>query len=103
MYNVQGYVAKCMASLSAQTLADFEVIVIDDGSTDGSLLEAQTAIGTDLRFRLIQQENSGLSEARNVGLELAQGTFIAFVDSDDSVTPGYLFRLWQALENTGAD
>ena len=103
MYNVQGYVAKCMASLSAQTLADFEVIVIDDGSTDGSLSEAQTAIGTDLRFRLIQQENSGLSEARNVGLELAQGTFIAFVDSDDSVTPSYLFRLWQALENTGAD
>lgn len=103
VHNVQDYVASCIASLRIQTLADFEVIVVDDGSTDDSFKVAQEAIEEDPRFRLIQQENRGLSGARNAGLELAQGSFIAFVDSDDRVTPGFLFRLWQALETSGAD
>ena len=103
VHNTQDYVAGCIASLRAQILTDFEIILVDDGSTDNSFQAARAAIGRDARFRLIRQENLGLSEARNTGLKMAQGSFIAFVDSDDSVTPGYLFRLWKALEDTGAD
>ncbi|MBY6006630.1 glycosyltransferase [Salipiger bermudensis] len=103
VYNVRDHVAACLASLRGQTLADFELLVIDDGSTDGSGALAAEAIAGDPRARLIRQQNRGLSGARNTGLEHARGTFIAFVDSDDRVSPDYLMRLWQALEESGAD
>ncbi|WP_425102312.1 glycosyltransferase [Tropicibacter sp. S64] len=103
VYNVEGHVAACLASLGAQTLADFEVLVVDDGSTDQSAARAREAIGGDPRFQLIHQDNRGLSGARNTGLDAARGRFIAFVDSDDRVTPDYLGQLWQALETSGAD
>ena len=103
IHNVAGHVRGCIESLMGQTLTDFEVLVIDDGSTDDSAAITQEAIGPDARFRLIRQENRGLSGARNTGLELARGAFIAFVDSDDRVMPDYLMQLWQALDRTGAD
>ena len=103
VYNVQDHVADCIASLRAQTLADFEAIVVDDGSTDDSADIARQAIADDPRFRLIRQDNRGLSGARNTGLDLVQGHFIAFVDSDDRVASGYLYQMWRALEETGAD
>ncbi|MEP2715116.1 glycosyltransferase family 2 protein, partial [Pseudophaeobacter sp.] len=103
VFNVAEHVADCIASLQAQTLGDFEALVIDDGSTDDSASLARQAIEQDPRFRLIQQENRGLSGARNTGLEQAQGRFIAFLDSDDRLAPEYLMQLWQALDSTGAD
>lgn len=103
VYNVAEHVAACIDSLRAQTLDAFEAIVIDDGSTDGSGAVAQRAIADDPRFRLIRQDNAGLSGARNTGLDVATGTYIAFVDSDDRVMPDYLMRLWQTLEETGGD
>lgn len=103
VHDVRDHVAACIASLRAQTLPDFEVIVVDDGSTDDSAQVALRAIDGDSRFRLVRQDNRGLSGARNTGLNLARGAFIAFVDSDDRVAPGYLQQMWQVLDQTGAD
>ncbi len=103
VHDVADYVQACIDSLRAQTLRDFECLVIDDGSTDDSAARARAAIGDDPRFRLIGQENRGLSGARNTGLDQARGAFIAFVDSDDRVMPDYLLRLWQTLDETGCD
>ena len=103
VYNVHAHVGAAIASLRAQTWGDFEALVIDDGSTDGSGELARAAIGDDPRFRLITQANRGLSGARNTGLDAATGRFIAFLDSDDRYAPDYLARLHGALEQTGAD
>lgn len=103
IYNVADHVAACLASLRGQSFEDFEVLMVDDGSTDGSADHARAAAEADPRFRLISQENGGLSAARNTGLEAARGTYIAFVDSDDRVMPDYLMQLWQALQDSGAD
>lgn len=103
VYNVAEHVAACIASLRAQTLTDFQVIVVDDGSTDDSAGIVWQAIGDDPRFSLIRQDNRGLSGARNAGLQHVTGQFIAFVDSDDRVAPDYLDHMWQALDQSGAD
>lgn len=103
IYNVAAHVRACIHSVTAQTLTDFEVLLIDDGATDGSGDIALEAAGGDLRFRLIRQDNAGLGGARNTGLAAAKGEFIAFVDSDDTLMPDYLMRLWQTLEQTGGD
>jgi glycosyltransferase involved in cell wall biosynthesis len=103
VYNVSEHIAACIASLRAQTLGDFQAIVVDDGSEDDSVAQARQAIGEDPRFHLIRQGNHGLSGARNTGLDHATGQFIAFIDSDDRVAPDYLRNMWQALEDSGAD
>lgn len=87
VFNVGDHVADYLRSLQAQTLNDFEALVIDDGSTDDSAAIAQSVIGADPRFHLIKQQNKGLSGARNTGLDAAQGAFIAFLDSDDRLAP----------------
>lgn len=86
MYNVERYVGDAIRSVIAQTWKDFELIVVDDGSTDNSQLVAQLAIGHDPRVRLVSQPNRGLSAARNYGLELVRGNYIYFLDSDDLLT-----------------
>lgn len=103
IYNVAEHVQACINSIKVQSLTNFEVLMIDDGSTDGSGEIALEAAGGDPRFRLIRQDNAGLSGARNTGLDVASGEFIAFVDSDDRVMPDYLMRLWQVLEETNGD
>ncbi len=103
IYNVEDHVADCIRSVRAQTLIDFEVLMIDDGATDGSGDTALKAAGGDPRFTLIRQDNAGLSAARNTGLSQAVGRYIAFVDSDDQIMPDYLMRMWQVLEESGAD
>ena len=103
VYNVAQYVAACLHSLRDQTLSDFEVIVVIDGATDDSAAQARAAVTGDTRFRFIEQANQGLSGARNTGLGLARGVFIAFVDSDDRVMPNYLQSLYDALQDSGAD
>jgi glycosyltransferase involved in cell wall biosynthesis len=97
VWNVADCVAACIASLRAQDFADFEAIVVDDGSTDDSRAIARAAIGNDPRFTLLTQPNRGLSGARNTGLAQAQGNWIAFLDSDDRVAPGWLARLHAAV------
>jgi len=82
------YVRRCLESVAAQTMADFEVLVIDDGSTDGGG-DVVTALG-DPRFRLIPQENAGESAARNRGLLEARSRWVAFLDADDEWRPTFL-------------
>ncbi len=103
VYNVVGHVAACIAALRAQTFSDFEAIVVDDGSTDGSDAALRAAIGGDPRFKVIRQDNAGLSAARNAGLAQVRAPVIGFVDSDDRVAPDYLEVLYATLEDTGAD
>lgn len=103
VHDVAGHVAAAIASLRAQTLTDFEAIIVDDGSTDGSGDLAAAAAAGDPRFRLIRQANRGLSGARNAGLDAARGACIAFLDGDDRLAPEYLERLHDRLVATGAD
>lgn len=103
VYNVAAHVGACIASLRSQSFTDFEVIAVDDGSTDDSAARLAEAIGDDPRFFVITQANGGLSAARNTGLEAARGAFIAFVDSDDRVAPEFLAHLHGALTATDAD
>src|SRR5436309_14441323 len=103
IYNVEEYLEPCLESLAAQTVEDLEVVMVDDGSTDGSRAIAEGFAGRDGRFRLITQPNGGLSAARNTGIDAAGGEFLAFVDSDDILPRNaYALLLW-ALENTGSD
>ena len=98
VFNAEESLQVCLDSITAQTCDSFEVILIDDGSSDRSGAICDQAAEQDHRFRVIHQHNSGPSAARNVGLDLAQGEIIAFVDSDDSVEPDYVICILRAFE-----
>ena len=103
IYNVEPYLRRCVDSLLQQTCEDFELILVDDGSPDncGRICDEYAAL--DSRVQVIHKPNGGLSDARNAGMEIARGEYIAFVDSDDWVAPNYLERLLCALVESGAD
>lgn len=102
-YNVESYIRDCLESLRVQTLTDLEVIMVDDGSLDGSIRVAQEYVALDPRFRLVRQENQGLGPARNSGTAVATGRYLTFVDSDDIVAPRAYSRMVGSLEDTGSD
>lgn len=93
VYNVFDYLYDCVQSIVTQTFTDWEIILVDDGSTDGSERMADTLAAQDDRIRVVHQSNAGLSEARNTGIRMAEGSHICFVDSDDAVAPRYLETL----------
>ncbi|MBG9366828.1 SP_1767 family glycosyltransferase [Streptococcus sp. NLN64] len=97
VYNVSSYLRRCMDSILKQTYRHFEVILVNDGSTDGSALICQDYVTQDSRVRLIHQENQGPSAARNRGLQVAQGEYVTFIDSDDFVEDTYLELLYRSL------
>lgn len=100
VYNVEKYIRKCVESLCNQTLKDIEIILVDDGSTDMSGMICDQYAKTDIRIRVIHQENSGQGAARNRGLEVAKGEWIGFVDADDWVDLDFYRTLCvEALEN----
>lgn len=103
-YNVESYVSACLDSLVAQTLDDLEVIVVNDGSTDGTqaIIDDFIARHPDT-IRSFEKPNSGPADARNLGLELARGEFIGFVDGDDTVKPDMYEELLAKAEDTAAD
>jgi CDP-glycerol glycerophosphotransferase len=103
IYNVEEYLPACLDSIAHQTLADIEVIMVNDGSTDGSAAIAERYAQADPRFRLITQENGGLSRARNTGADAARGEFLAFVDSDDVIPRDAYELLVTPLQETGSD
>jgi len=96
VYNVEQYLDECLASLSAQQWTDFEALLVNDGSTDGSPAILDAWAERDSRFRVIQRPNGGLSAARNTGIAASQGRYLAFVDSDDVIDPSYLSGLLEA-------
>ena len=93
VYNVETYLVECLDSIQNQTYTDFEVILVNDGSTDGSQAICERYCKENRRFHLLNQENQGLSAARNNGVASSTGEFIAFVDSDDIILPNYLETL----------
>ncbi|HKH18901.1 MAG TPA: CDP-glycerol glycerophosphotransferase family protein [Solirubrobacteraceae bacterium] len=103
IYNVERYLPACLDSVARQTIEDFEVVMVNDGSTDGSADLANEYSRRDSRFRLVHQENAGLSAARNTGIDAATGEFMAFLDSDDVLPPTAYELLLGALDETGSD
>ena len=103
VYNVKEYLRRCFESILDQTFSAYEVIVVDDGSTDGGGLLCDELGARDARVRVFHQENGGLSAARNAGLARARGEYIAFLDSDDYVMPNFLERLLKTAETQNAD
>ena len=93
VYNVETYLVECLDSIQNQTYTDFEVLLVNDGSTDGSQAICEHYCQTDKRFRLMNQTNQGLSAARNTGVAASRGEFIVFVDSDDMILANYLETL----------
>lgn len=103
IYNVAEYLDECLHSIFVQSFNDFEVIMVNDGSTDASEKIAQTYADKDSRFKLISKINGGLSSARNVGIENAKGQYICFVDSDDFIHNDYLKVMYEAAIKQEAD
>lgn len=103
VYNVEKYVGKCLVSLVEQTFRDFEVIAVNDGSTDDSLDILRHFENKYDFIHVVHQKNAGMSQARNAGMKQARGTYFAFVDSDDYVAPTYLQELYEACVEYHAD
>lgn len=103
VYKVEAYLSACLDSLLAQTFPDWEVICVNDGSPDncGKILAEYTQ--KDNRIKVITQENQGVSVVRNKALEVAQGEYICFLDSDDELAPTFLQKMYQAIQDTNSD
>lgn len=99
VYQGASVVARAVRSILDQEFEDFELIVIDDGSTDESATVAREAAVNDPRARVIQQPNRGRSAARNAGAALAAGTYLVFLDADDEAGPEWLLRLWEVSDS----
>lgn len=97
VYNVKKYLGKCIESLLSQTYANFELILVNDGSTDGSDLICKEYKRKDDRICIIDKANGGLSSARNAGIDVCKGKYVCFVDSDDFVSETYLEYLYQMI------
>jgi glycosyltransferase involved in cell wall biosynthesis len=103
VHGVAEYLPACLASIAAQPLTDHEVIVVDDGSPDGSARIVEKLMRRDGRVRLLRQENAGLGAARNAGVAQARGTMLAFVDGDDELPPDAWTAMLKSLLATGSD
>ncbi|MFF9686052.1 CDP-glycerol glycerophosphotransferase family protein [Streptomyces sp. NPDC014623] len=105
VHNVEDYLRECLDSLAGQSLRDIEVVLVDDGSTDGSRRIAEDFAARDTRFRCVHQPNAGLSAARNTGVArtTAGVPYLAFADSDDVLVPDAYERMLASLESTGSD
>jgi len=98
VYNSRDYVSRCVASLTGQAYADLQIVLVDDGSQDGSGELCDAFAKQDGRIEVIHRENGGVSSARNAGLDIARGAWIAFVDSDDYVSPYYIEEMLTAAK-----
>lgn len=96
IYNVENYLKRCIDSVINQTYQNIEIILVDDGSTDHSLLICNSYM--DKRIKIIHKENGGLSSARNAGIDIATGHYITFIDSDDYVELNYIEELYNLIK-----
>lgn len=103
VYNVAAYLSQSVESILSQDYENLEVILIDDGSTDGSGAICDRYAAGDLRIRVIHRKNGGAAAAKNTGLAIATGEYLSFVDSDDYLEPGAYRYMLEALRETGAD
>ena len=103
VWNTKRYLGDCIDSLCSQTYQDLEIILVDDGSTDGSSELCDTAAASDRRVHVIHQECKGVSDARNAGLDASTGEFVAFVDSDDELRPEAVAKAVRCATACSAD
>ena len=103
VYNVEKYISDCLDSLISQTYKNIEIILVDDGSTDmsGAICDRYTTL--DARIKVIHKQNEGLGFARNTGLEVAQGKFVTFIDSDDMADADLVEKLVNGLYEENCD
>lgn len=101
VYNGEAYLPRCMDSILSQNFRDFELIVVNDGSVDGTLEILERYAAQDDRIRIVSQENRGLSAARNTAVQASSGQWLVFVDADDWVDPDYLSYLRMLRDKTG--
>lgn len=95
VYKAESTIRRCVDSILAQTYCNFELILVDDGSPDNSGTICDEYAQSDIRVKVFHKENGGVSSARNLGIDNASGKYLVFVDSDDYVTPNYLFNMLQ--------
>ncbi len=103
VYNVKTYLSQSIESVLNQDHRDLELILIDDGSTDGSGAICDAYAARDSRVRLIHQKNAGAAAAKNAGLRIASGTYLSFVDSDDFLEPNVFGYMLNKLKENHAD
>lgn len=103
IYHVEKYLNRCLESILQQTYSNLEIILVDDGSDDKCPEMCDEFAKVDHRIKVIHQKNGGLSVARNAGIDVATGKYIAFVDSDDCISEHYLEFLFRAIDETKAD
>ena len=103
VFNAENTLTRCINSILLQSYRNFELILIDDGSIDGSWKIMESAAKKDNRVKCIHKENKGVSDARNLGLNMAKGEFICFVDADDWLSSDYLEKMLFAMISNGAD
>lgn len=103
VFNVEKYIERCVKSLRKQTLDCLEIILVDDGSTDNSSMICDWLAEQDDRIKVIHNQNSGVSRARNIGLAAANGVYVGFVDSDDYVDFSMYEKLFNAINETDSD
>ncbi|HFI0107109.1 TPA: glycosyltransferase family 2 protein [Streptococcus suis] len=102
IYNVEKFLPRCIESICNQSYENIEILLINDGSTDGSEQICVDFMARDPRIRYFLKENGGLSDARNYGIERAQGKYLSFIDSDDFVESDFILRLYDALVQQNA-
>lgn len=102
IYNIEDYVSGCVQSILAQTYANLEILLVDDGSSDNSGAIADDFAAHDARVTVLHKQNGGLSDARNAGIDRATGEFVLCVDGDDVITPSHIADMISAARDTGA-
>ena len=103
VYNVDPYLKESIESVLNQTFADFELIIVNDGSTDRSGEILNKFASSDYRIRVLHKANGGQSSARNLGLEFANGTYVYFIDSDDTISPNLLKKAYEVIKKEAID
>ena len=103
VYNIKNYITKCIESVISQSYKNLEIILVDDGSSDESGLICDNYAKSDNRIKVIHKKNGGLSDARNVAIDVAKGDFIYFIDGDDYIHHNSISVLIEAYNNTQSD
>ena len=102
VYNLEDYIERCLRSVMCQSYRDLQIIVVDDGSTDGSGKIVERLAAEDDRILFLSQSNAGVGAARNTGIDAATGKYLTFVDGDDTISPNYIRRYVRRMRETGA-